>query len=232
MAKTIGIIGGMGAMASQLFYKMVTEHTSAEKDQDHIQLILFSDAGMPDRTGAILSGELDEVRERLLRDARLLENAGCDALCVTCNTAHFFVDLIKDDVKVPFIHMIEETAKKMAEAFPGGTIGVMATDGTQKTGLYQKALEKYGLKSFKPDEDVQKLVMHEIYDCVKAGKPCDKAAWAKIEKAYKKAGCDAVLLACTELSVIKADEKLGDWFVDPMMVLCEKVIEFSDKKYC
>jgi len=231
MAKTIGIIGGMGPMASELFYRMVTEHTKAQKDQDHIQLIVLSDAAMPDRTAAILSNKLDGPREKLLADAKLLQNAGCDALCVTCNTAHFFVNLIRDELDIPFIHMIEETSKKMAEKFPGGTIGVMATDGTIQTGLYQKTLEQYGLKAFKPSAEAQKLVMHEIYDCVKAGKPYDKEAWAKIEAEYKAAGCDSVLLACTELSVIKSDEKLDDWYIDPMMVLCEKVIAFAGKEF-
>ena len=232
MSKKIGVIGGMGPMASQLFYKMVTEHTVASKDQDHVQLIVFSDSGMPDRTGAILSGRLDEPRERLLKDAKLLESCGCEALCVTCNTAHFFVDLIKDDVDVPFIHMIDETAKRMAEKHPGGKIGIMATDGTVKTELYQKALKKYGLTPFAPRDNVQKLVMHEIYDCIKAGKRYDASAWADIENEYKEAGCDSVLLACTELSVIKADENLSDWYTDPMLILCEKVIEFAGKEFC
>jgi len=231
MSKKIGIIGGMGPMASQLFYKMITEHTDAGKDQDHIELVILSDSGMPDRTGAILSGKLDEVRERLLNDAKTLESIGCDALCVTCNTAHFFVDLIKKDVSVPFIHMIDETAKKMSIEHPSGTIGIMATDGTVKTELYQKALKKYGLKPFTPSPEAQKLVMHEIYDCVKAGKRYDEEAFKIIEKEYKDAMCDAVLLACTELSVIKADENLPSWYVDPMMVLCEKAIEFAEKKF-
>ena len=231
MSKKIGIIGGMGPMASMLFYKMVTEHTKAEKDQDHIELIVLSDTAMPDRTGAILADTLDGPRAKLLADARLLEQAGCDALCVTCNTAHFFVNLIRGEVGIPFIHMIEETAKKMSEKFPGGKIGIMATDGTVQTGLYQKTLGQYGLSFFTPSAAAQKLVMHQIYDCVKAGKPYDAEAWKIIEKEYRDAGCDSVLLACTELSVIKADEKLSDWYIDPMAVLCEKVIEFAGKEY-
>ena len=98
MKNPIGIIGGMGPMASQLFYKMVTEHTAAEKDQDHINLILLSDASMPDRTGAILSHQYDGPYNQMLEDARFLENAGCKAIAITCNTAHFFADMIADKV--------------------------------------------------------------------------------------------------------------------------------------
>lgn len=231
MEKTLGILGGMGPMASQLFYKMVTEHTKAEKDQDHIRIVLLSDSKMPDRTGAILNNDPAEVSERILKDSLTLAETGCDMIAVTCNTAHYFVDMIKDRVPIPFVHMIRETAAEMARKFPGGRIGIMATVGTVKTGLYQNILSEYGLQSFTPSDEVQSLVMHEIYDCIKAGKRYDEEAFMKIEKEFRSAGCDSVLLACTELSVIKADEDLDDWYTDPMLVMARRCIEACGKEY-
>ena len=231
MEHPIGIIGGMGPMASQLFYKMVTEHTAAERDQDHIDLILLSDASMPDRTAAILSGQYEGPYEQLLSDARLLEQCGCTAIAITCNTAHFFADMIADKIGIPILHMIRETAAALAGRCPGGVVGVMATDGTIQTGLYQKALEARGLTPWTPPAEIQKEVMHQIYDRVKKGLPCDQESWTRIEAAYRQAGCAAVVLACTELSVIKADEGLGDWYVDPMETLARKVIETAGKTY-
>lgn len=231
MEHPIGIIGGMGPMASQLFYKMVTEHTAAERDQDHIDLILLSDASMPDRTAAILSGQYEGPYEQLLSDARLLEKCGCTAIAITCNTAHFFADMIADKIGIPILHMIRETAAALAGRCPGGVIGVMATDGTVQTGLYQKALTERGLTPWTPPAEIQMEVMHQIYDRVKKGLPCDQESWARIQAAYRQAGCDAVVMACTELSVIKADEGLGDWYVDPMETLARKVIETAGKTY-
>lgn len=231
MEHPIGIIGGMGPMASQLFYKMVTEHTAAERDQDHIDLILLSDASMPDRTAAILSGQYEGPYEQLLSDARLLEQCGCTAIAITCNTAHFFADMIADKIGIPILHMIRETASALAGRCPGGVVGVMATDGTVQTGLYQKALTERGLTPWTPPAEIQKEVMHQIYDRVKKGLPCDQESWTRIEAAYRRAGCAAVVLACTELSVIKADEGLGDWYVDPMETLARKVIETAGKTY-
>ena len=231
MEHPIGIIGGMGPMASQLFYKMVTEHTAAERDQDHIDLILLSDASMPDRTAAILSGQYEGPYEQLLSDARLLEKCGCTAIAITCNTAHFFADMIADKIGIPILHMIRETAAALAGRCPGGVVGVMATDGTVQTGLYQKALTERGLTPWTPPAEIQKEVMHQIYDRVKKGLPCDQESWTRIEAAYRRAGCAAVVLACTELSVIKADEGLGDWYVDPMETLARKVIETAGKTY-
>lgn len=231
MKATIGIIGGMGPMASQLFYKMVTEHTAAEKDQDHINMILLSDASMPDRTAAILSGSYDGPYRQLLEDARFLEQSGCKAIAITCNTAHFFADMIGDKIHIPIIHMIRETAAETAGMCPGGRIGIMATDGTIRTGLYQKALKEQRLCPFIPSEAIQKEIMHQIYDRIKNGQPYDAVSWRRIETEYKNAGCEKVLLACTELSVIRACEGLGDWYVDPMEVLARKVIQFAGKEY-
>lgn len=231
MEHPIGIIGGMGPMASQLFYKMVTEHTAAERDQDHIDLILLSDASMPDRTAAILAGQYEGPYEQLLSDARLLERCGCEAIAITCNTAHFFADMIADKIGIPILHMIRETAAALAGRCPGGVIGVLATDGTVRTGLYQKALTERGLTPWTPPADIQEEVMYQIYGRVKKGLPCDRGRWGRIEAACRQAGCAAVVLACTELSVIKAGEDLEDWYVDPMEVLARKVIETAGKTY-
>lgn len=231
MKPEIGIIGGMGPMASELFYKMVTEHTVAEKDQDHINLILLSDASMPDRTGAILAGDYEKVRKQMLEDALFLQEAGCKAAGVTCNTAHFFVDMIQEELDMPILHMIKLTAKEIGETCPESKIGIMATDGTIKTGLYQKALEAEGLVPFAPCDEIQKEVMYQIYDRIKSGKPCDLESFARIEKEFVDNGCSKVILACTELSVIKADEGLGDMYVDPMLVLAKNLIEITGRGY-
>ena len=230
MKNAIGIIGGMGPMASQLFYKMVTEHTAAKKDQDHINMILLSDASMPDRTSAILSGDYEELYRQLLEDACFLEAGGCTAIGITCNTSHFFVDRLAGDLNIPVIHMVREAAREIA-GMNAGVVGIMATDGTVQTGLYQKELRAQGLTPFVPAPEIQKEVMYQIYGRIKNGQPYDKESWERIEAEYRAAGCGRVLLACTELSVIKADEQLSDWYMDPMEILVRRVIAFAGKEY-
>lgn len=230
MNKKIGIIGGMGPMASQLFYKMITEKTEAERDQDHVNLALVSDASMPDRTSAILAGEYDEVSEKLLEDAKILEQCGCKAVGITCNTAHFFADLIKDKLEIPIIHMIEETVQHISKKSPGAKVAVLATDGTIKTQIYQKRLEGAGLNPYIVPAEIQEIVMYQIYDCIKSGKPYDKSRWSLLEKHLHGEHCDCAIMACTELSVIKADNGFGDFYIDPMEVLAEKMIQFSGRQ--
>ena len=136
-----------------------------------------------------------------------------------------------DAVIAAVYKLSRETASALARRCPGGTVGVLATDGTIQTGLYQKALEARGLAPWTPPAEIQKEVMHQIYDRVKKGLPWDRESWARIEDACREAGCAAVVLACTELSVIKADQGLADWYVDPMEVLARKVIETAGKTY-
>lgn len=229
----LGIIGGMGPMASALFYDMISSKTDASCDQENLDLILLSHAGMPDRTGAILSKDevqIEAVRSKLLTDAMFLQNSGCTAIAVTCNTAHYFVNMIEDELDIPFIHLIRETAEAVASEFGAKKVAVLATDGTIETKLYQDELSKRGVIAFTPKAEVQALVMHEIYDCIKSGKPADEEIWQKIEEYVKAEGCEAAVLACTELSVVRKELSLGSFYFDPMDIMAERCLDFYEKR--
>ena len=229
----LGIIGGMGPMASALFYDMISSKTDASCDQENLDLILLSHAGMPDRTGAILSKDevqIEAVRSKLLTDAMFLQNSGCTAIAVTCNTAHYFVNMIEDELDIPFIHLIRETAEAVASEFGAKKVAVLATDGTIETKLYQNELSKRGVIAFTPKAEVQALVMHEIYDCIKSGKPADEEIWQKIEEYVKAEGCEAAVLACTELSVVRKELSLGSFYFDPMDIMAERCLDFYEKR--
>ena len=229
----LGIIGGMGPMASAVFYDMISSKTDASCDQENLDLILLSHAGMPDRTRAILSkdeAQIEEVRSKLLADAMFLQNAGCTAIAVTCNTAHYFVNMIEGEIDIPFIHLIRETAEAVASKFGAKKVAVLATDGTIETRLYQDELSKRGVIAFTPKAEVQALVMHEIYECIKSGKPADEEIWQKIEEYVKAEGCEAAVLACTELSVVRKELSLGSFYFDPMDIMAESCLDFYEKR--
>ena len=229
----LGIIGGMGPMASAVFYDMISSKTDASCDQENLNLILLSHAGMPDRTRAILSkdeAQIEAVRSKLYADAIFLQNAGCTAIAVTCNTAHYFVNMIEGELDIPFIHLIRETAEAVASEFGAKKVAVLATDGTIETRLYQDELSKRGVIAFTPKAEVQALVMHEIYECIKSGKPADEEIWQKIEEYVKAEGCEAAVLACTELSVVRKELSLGSFYFDPMDIMAERCLDFYEKR--
>ena len=220
----LGILGGMGPQATQVFYQFVLDHTDAARDQDHLPAVILSDTKIPDRTAAILSGETEELYQRLLKDAKLLETCGCTAIAIPCNTSHYFADRLQGDVNVPIIHMIREAAAALA-AQGKKRPGILGTDGTIQSGLYQKECAALGMEAVAPDEETQKLVMSIIYDEVKQGEKGSRDKFAQIDRALRAAGCDCAILACTELSVFATYHSLPPFYLDAMMVLAEESVK-------
>ena len=220
----LGILGGMGPQATQVFYQFVLDHTDAARDQDHLPAVILSDTKIPDRTAAILSGETEELYQHLLKDAKLLETCGCTAIAIPCNTSHYFADRLQGDVNVPIIHMIREAAAVLA-AQGKKRPGILGTDGTIRSGLYQKECAALGMEAVTPDEEAQKLVMSIIYDEIKQGEQGSRDKFAQIDRALRAAGCDCAILACTELSVFATNHPLPPFYLDAMMVLAEESVK-------
>lgn len=227
--KILGVIGGMGPLASQLFYRMIIEKTDAGCDQEHIDMIILNHASMPDRTEAILKGDTDEIFRLMKKDVRYLKEGGADLIVMTCNTAHNLLCQLQEKTDVEILDMIDTAASHLADL---GTkkAGILATDGTVRDGLYQKACDKYGIQPVLPSEEMQKKVMEIIYDGVKDGGPLNKEDILPIEKEMKEKGCDRILMACTELSCFMYQFGLDGIYVDAMEVVAEKAIEKSGKK--
>ena len=220
----LGVLGGMGPQATQMFYQFVLDRTDAARDQEHLPAVILSDTGVPDRTAAILSGSTEGLYRRLLDDAKLLEHCGCTAIAIPCNTSHYFADRLQGEVGVPIIHMLRETAAILA-AQGKKRPGILATDGTIQTGLYQKECAAVGLEAVAPDPDTQKLVTSIIYDEIKQGEKGSRDKFARIDRAIRRLGCDCAVLACTELSVFSTYHPLPPFYVDAMMVLAERAVE-------
>lgn len=219
----LGILGGMGPQATQIFYQRVIDRTMARTDQEHVPMLIWSDSQMPDRTKALLSGRGEEVYSRLLEDARLLERGGCTVIAIPCNTSHYFVERLTGEVEIPVLNMIRETVKRIGEG-ACKKVGILATDGTVQMGLYQKECAVAGLEGIVPPADIQRLVMSIIYDEIKRGEPGSREKFAVIDKAMRALGCDCVILGCTELSVYRNYHNLPGFYVDAMEVLTECAI--------
>ncbi len=226
--KLLGVMGGMGPLATQLFYRMIIEKNDAHCDQDHLNMIIFNHATMPDRTGAILKNDTEDLYEKLLADAKSLQELGVDYIAITCNTSHYFVDRLQQEIRVPIINMINETIDAIDKDVK--KVGILATDGTIKTGLYQKACVKAGFIPIVPSEECQRLVMKIIYDGIKDGGNIEMNDFHSIDKQLKEEGCDCSIMACTELSCFKEIYKIDDFYMDSMSVLAKKSLEYCGKK--
>lgn len=221
----LGVLGGMGPQATNTFYQRLIDRTQAESDQEHLQVLIWSDAKIPDRTAGILGGpqEAEKVYEALRAGAKLLEGAGCTVLAIPCNTSHYFADRLQGELKIPLIHMIRETVSAIA-ATGKKTVGILATDGTVRTGIYQTELTAAGLTPVVPLEDLQRVVMSIIYDEIKKGETGSREKFGEVDAWLRQAGCDCAILGCTELSVYRTLHSLPPFYIDAMEVLAEQAI--------
>ncbi len=224
--KIVGILGGMGPLATADLYQKIVLHTRAETDQQHLHVIIDSDTDIPDRTAALLSGGADPLPE-MLRSARRLISAGADVLIMPCNTAHGYYDALQRAVDVPVLHMIALTRDALL-ARGVRRAGLLATDGTVRTGVYQRVFDGSGVELLIPDGDAQAAVMDVIYNGVKAGNmdyPAD--CFRSCIESLLARGAETVILGCTELPIAFSLYRLDYPAVDPTLELALGAIRFA-----
>ena len=219
----LGVLGGIGPMSTVYFYEMITAHTLAEKDQDHLDIVISSRATTPDRSAYILGESNDDPFSVMERDAEMLVRYGATVLAIPCNTAHYFYDRLAAALPVPVLNMPALTVEE-ARAAGCRKLGILATDGTLQAQTYQIMCQRAGLDWAVPSPPAQAAVMSIIYDQIKQGRRVDRARWDAAVADLAAQGCDRAVLGCTELSLVKRDEHLGDFFLDSTEVLCRHAL--------
>lgn len=227
--KSFGIVGGLGPMATAYLLELIVDMTDAKTDQEHVDAIVFNRPSVPDRTAYILDPTRPSPVPPMADMARKLEALGVCAIGTPCVTAHSFHEALQRSVHVPFINMVQETAAYLKNA-GCKKAGIMATTGTVHTGLFQTALSAAGVSYALPDSAMQAYVMSLIYDCVKAGLPADMEKFRAVSDALRGAGCNAVILGCTELSIIKRDNDIGSGYLDALEVLARAAVLTCGKR--
>ncbi|NNG66005.1 aspartate/glutamate racemase family protein [Caldanaerobacter subterraneus] len=226
--KIVGILGGLGPMATVDLFRRIVEFTPAKVDQEHLRIIIDCNPQIPDRTKAILYGGPDPTPE-LIATAKNLVKAGADFIVIPCNTAHYFLDYLKREVDVPIINMIEETARYVRNNYPyAECVGLLATSGTIKSNLYHKAFKKFGISVLAGDE---KKTMEAIYgeEGIKAGNLGEKPRRLLKEAAQEliRRGAQVIIAGCTEISLVLGEEDVSLPLVDPLTILAKVAVELA-----
>lgn len=216
----LGIIGGLGPMATVQFMEMLIRMTDASVDQEHFPMLVEHCPYIPDRTAYILGKSKENPMEPMLAAAKRLQKQGATELAIPCITAHYFHDPMQRSLRIPLIHGIEQTAEYLSE-HRITTVGLMATAGTARTGMFTDMLRPYQISCVYPNEEMQSLVTSVIYDDIKAGKNADIDKVETVYKSLKERGAEVVLLGCTELSVINKDTLPTGVFLDVLEVLSQ-----------
>ena len=224
--KTIGIIGGMGSLATAALFQKVLEHSGALRDAEYPRVFIDNNTTIPDRTDALI-GRGPSPAPALVRSASGLVSFGAQILGMPCNTAHAFLPDIRSVVDVPFIDMVEETASMIASEYAATRVGVLCTSGTRASGLYDVALAARGLTTINVDDLQQDLVMRAIYGAggIKSGyTTMPREILTRACASLNEQGAEIIVLACTELPLALSQSSSHVPLVDTTDVLAKALI--------
>ncbi len=211
----LGVLGGMGPLASAHFMLRLTMLTEADRDQDHIPAVLWSDPRVPDRTRGKLEGGADPL-PWLLRGIRGLRAAGCGAIAIPCNTAHGWYDDLAAE-GLPILHIVDAAAAELRKSAPTGPIGLMGTAATLRMRLYQDRLESQGWTCIVPSEEEMQTRVSPAIRLVKANRVQDAyQPLAETVHSLAARGARAVVLGCTEIPL---GVQAGPWQALPVPLI-------------
>lgn len=231
MDKVLGIIGGMGPLATVKLFENIVLLTDANSDQEHIHILIDNNTSIPDRTNYILDENSQDPREELVKSALKLEKMGADYLVMPCNTAHNFYDEIVKNINIPFLNMIEETAKYVVENFKEiKRIGLLSTSGTIKAGIYDNVFKSHGIEVIKPSFENQKYIMELIYNIKEGISQNNLDGFYRAMDELQRKDVEIFIAGCTEVSVAIDLYNLKGDIIDPMRILALRAIEFAGKK--
>ena len=225
MKKTIGILGGMGPEATSYFFELIIKNTKAEKDQEHIPVIIYSNPEVPPRTDAILK-KGENPLPYLVEGVRILREAGADFIAMPCVTAHYFLDEILAQERIAFLNLLDETLLYVKRKIPAlKRTGLISSTGTLKSRLFHDIFTKEGIEVIGPDDEEQEQVMEAIFgkQGIKAGFSSGRsreiiqgAARALIQR-----GAEAVIAGCTEVPLVLKEEDIPVPLIEPLQILAE-----------
>ena len=220
---TLGILGGMGPAATAYCYEVVIAQTPAQKDQDHIPTLIYSNPKIPNRTDSIESGETTAIAAALIHTAQTLESAGATVIIMPCNTAHYWAHDIENSLQIPFINMITATANDIAKK-GHQNIGLLATTGTKHTQLFDTALAQHNIQIHHPSDDNQPKVM-DLISTIKADPTTTANTHTTTELlALFDTPVDAFILGCTELSYLYKNTP-DPQTIDPIKAVVSRAIQ-------
>jgi len=228
ISRIVGVLGGMGPDATVDFMAKVIALTPADKDQDHVHMIIDHDPTVPNRQLAIL-GSGEDPGPAMAAMATRLENAGADFLVIPCNTAYVFQDSILAAAGIPLISIIDETIAAISEASPGAdTIGVLATDGCLRAGVYQNALRENELSSVLPNEKELAQLM-DLVERVKAGDQSEAVTGAmqELANALVSRGAQAIIAGCTEIPLVLDETMISVALISSTDVLAQRTVRLA-----
>jgi aspartate racemase len=213
----VGVLGGMGPLATVDYLQKIIEETPASVDQEHVSCVVVTTPQAPDRTECILRGgesPLAAMRVGILA----LERAGAGCITIACNTAHHWASELASASELPLLHIADAVCVELKRAAAyGDAVGILSTKGTLDSGFYQQRLQAEGYRVVLSTD----ISLTKQGDVTGGGRLLGYAADALRER-----GCDRLLLACTEipLALERVKHESGAYSIDATRALARSAV--------
>ena len=226
--KVPGVLGGMGPEATVDFMAKVIALTAGDKDQDHIPMLVDHNPAVPNRQDAIL-GDGEDPGPAMAAMARRLEAAGADFLVIPCNTAYVFQQSIIDAVDIPLVSIIDETIAELPDNC--GAVGLLATDGCLKAGVYQRGLAERGFEAIEPTGEDMDELMRTVY-AIKAGDtgPAVAESMRLLANTLVAQGASAIIAGCTEIPLVLNESMLDVPLLCSTDILAARTVQLATEE--
>ena len=229
----VGILGGMGPLAGVRLQQLIIEATPATRDQEHLEVVCFTNPHIPDRTESLACNNGSAYLASLISSARILESTGVTTIVIPCNTAHARLESLQKNISIPVLDMISLALESIAASCQGrARIGLLATDGTLRERVYENLGDKHGFSFVLPNSADQQRLMTTIYD-IKGGKKNGvRNTIMGIASRLVSRGADAMLFGCTELSLYAKHNMfsmLSVPLIDPLRVVAHKLVALAQE---
>lgn len=228
--RRLGVLGGMGPLATADFLKKLIAATPAQKDPDHVPVIVYSVPQIPDRVAPILRATGPSPLPAMIEGVHTLEAAGAKSIAIPCITAHHWYDELCQAAQVPIIHIADATCAIMVAQGVRGDVALLATDATLRSGFFQQRLQAAGFAVVLPsDEEMQELVLPAIA-CVKRHDMATALTLASeaVQRLLTR-DLQRIVLACSELppALEDADVSIAARCVDTLDALARACVAWS-----
>ena len=227
MSRRIGILGGMGPLATVDLMAKIIANTPATRDQDHVPVVAWNVPQVPDRQRA-LAGEGPSPLPAMQEGIAHLNRAGATCIAIACNTAHHWYDALQVQSATPILHIAQVTLEALRSGMQdNGPVGLIATHGTLQARLYQDLLEPAGIACITPDEEqMASLFVPGCYAVKRGELDAGGRLLERIGEALVAAGATRLVLACTEVPVglERIHSPLLPVCIDPTLALARACI--------
>ncbi len=227
MSNFLGVLGGMGPLATADFLRQLVENTPAAVDQEHIPVLLYGDCTTPDRTANLVAGGPSPLPQ-LLAGIKFLNDGGAQAICIPCNSAHCWYGEMAAASAVPVFHIVRASAEQVRQKNPAArVVGVLSTAGTHRMGIYRDTLVEMGFTVVAPTEDEFRTLVSPAIALIKANKLAEaETVFARAAASLTARGAEIIILGCTEIPIGMRQQYLANpaRFVDSNEALALAVI--------